>query len=154
MTTLYGPAPGAGHIELLHELLTARGWVVDDLGKPGRTHGVEQFDAEWDEWCYPPSFGGIRMNEVDDVTPTRLRCYFSLSSEGPSYARLILMGAGNYEGCADHRCAEWSARLDEGDELNLDQWASVLDEFESQARAIDPRVLIECRFFGTCGNRD
>ncbi|GAA5079957.1 hypothetical protein [Nocardia iowensis] len=64
------------------------------------------------------------------------------------------MAAGTYEGCADHRRAEWRAPLEPGDELDLDQWASVLDEFEGHARELDPRPLIECRFFGPCGTRD
>lgn len=143
------PAPTDEHLHSLHRYLTRRGWVVADHVFP---HPGFEFDAE-SGWRYPASYGGITINDVDDATPTVLKCYFVLDSPDEDH-EFVIISVGNYRGCEDHAEVERSFSLGEHDaELRFAELSVLLDELEDKARDTDPRELIECRFFGPCGRR-
>ncbi|MGW6728745.1 hypothetical protein ACWF9G_22835 [Nocardia sp. NPDC055029] len=143
---LYGPSIATVHLHGLHEYLIGRGWVLgavigepEEEGYPG--------DPEQD-WYYAASYRGISMNDVDDATPSLLSCGF-IFENGLS---IRVGSAGNWKGCPDHNEASYSVHVDESaDALDFTQLGVLLDQLEPIAAALDPRELIECRFFGACG---
>ncbi|MFE3229823.1 hypothetical protein [Nocardia sp. NPDC059228] len=150
-TVIHGPGTDAD-LQTLHEFLTARGWspseyaTLDENGCPDTESG----------WIYRPSFGGVEMNRVDDATPDKLACAFTTDDDQLDFV-IDSVGSGSAPGrtiCEAHVVQKWRAPFDDGDELDLDELAEVLDRLESQARAMDPREFIECLFFGPCGRPD
>lgn len=136
----------------LHVFLIGRGWVAEDIADLDENGwplcGLVNSPA-W--WCYPASYGGVVMNRVDEVTPERLGCHISIRDDG-SDARVLVAFAGNLGGCDRHIVSEVRFDLDDKyTNLDLAGIAELLDLWEPQARAVDPRELIECRFFGPCG---
>lgn len=147
-TVLHGPGPTDDHIRQVHRFLTGRGWVADDYGSPA----AGPVDADPDPeigWVYPAAYNGEPINRIEDVSPTPPSVWFSLDSD--SGAALVVVTAGNYAGCPEHDRRERRYSLGTGHRVNLDELAADLDEAEAAAREFDPRVLIECRFFGDCG---
>lgn len=143
MVVLRGPGVEVELLESLHRFLSQRGWQLGkywNIGEDGYP-----FDPE-SGWDYPGSYGGIAMNDVGDVTPYPLSCRFGFS-DGLS---VDVSTAGNYGGCSEHASAEHVVEVD-GHCLPTDRLASLLDPLEAQASRLDPRVLLECRFFGPCG---
>ncbi|MFE3280052.1 hypothetical protein [Nocardia sp. NPDC059239] len=137
----------------LHVFLLGRGWVTEDvadLDEDGWPLSGLVNSPGW--WCYPPSYGGAVMNRVDEVTPEQLSCHISTDDDGTN-AQVLVTSAGNLSGCELHIVCGYSFDLDDRDYTGLDlaDLAESLDVLEPQARAIDPRELIECRFFGPCG---
>ena len=143
---LYGPTIETAHLYALHEYLLGRGWVLGTMhGEPDENGYPNDPDQDW---YYAASYRGIAMNQVDDFTPSRLACAFSF--EGGLSIRVGT--AGNWQGCPDHDEARHTISVDESaDELDFTQLGGLLDELEPIAAALDPRELIECRFFGACG---
>ncbi|MGX1779225.1 hypothetical protein ACWIGW_44460 [Nocardia brasiliensis] len=140
----------------LHDFLTARGWRVDSWHDSDPETGYP-LDAEAG-WTYPASYGGVAMNDVDDVTPKPLSCDFFLdSNEYPDETASWSLGlrvssAGNWGGCPQHGLdVHESAVPEDCADIGLEQLAALLDRLEPQAGDLDPRALIECRFFGPCG---
>ncbi|MEV0773556.1 hypothetical protein [Nocardia salmonicida] len=144
---LYGPSVESSHVHALHDYLVGRGWVLgtvlfelDENGYP---------DDPQQDWYYAASFRGISMNSVDDATPSRLSCGFDSDDAGLS---IRVGAAGNWKGCPDHDETSHSVDVDEkADALDFPQLGVLLDRLEPVAAALDPRELIECRFFGPCG---
>lgn len=140
----------------LHHLLLGRGWTVEDIAEldpdgwplTGLINGPAY-------WCYPPSYGGVSMNRVNETTPDQLGCHISIDDDG-SNAEVVITSAGNLSGCDQHIAGRYAFGLDDRDYSGLDAVAvtELLEELEPQARALDPRELIECRFFGPCGRPD
>ncbi|MFC9999664.1 hypothetical protein [Nocardia sp. NPDC127526] len=147
MDVIRFPAPTDDHMRALHEFLTARGWAIEDYGYPEQTPEPEPESG----WRYQASYQGSAINHIPDITPAALHCWFSLAESGGDDTAFAVASAGNYGGCDDHIQREWRFPLNEGDELRLADLGELLDELEPQARDLDPRVLIECRFFGPCG---
>ncbi len=145
MDVIRYPAPTVEHLHALHELLTRRGWVADESGhiEPGDPADPEA------GWRYPASFGGAVMNYFPDVTPLPLNCRFRMGWESRP-VEFVIESAGSPAGCEVHNPAERSFPLGEGDELRLADIVAILTELEPQAASLDPRALLECRFFGTC----
>ncbi|MGY1980149.1 hypothetical protein [Nocardia gipuzkoensis] len=128
------------HVRDLHTLLTARGWSIQDYTDPDENGWPENIEAGW---CYPGSYGGEPMNLIDEVTPEGLTCQFNLEDQ-----TIEVDTPGNYGGCDNHMAGRYRIPIDEFD---LSALRVLLDDLEPKARALDPRVLIECRFFGPCG---
>ena len=147
MTTFHGPSISIDHLDELHGFLTARGWELDE-----RSHcdADGQPDDPETLWCYPDTFGGIAMHRIDDVTPYQLTCRFSFEGDGLG---IVIGAAGNYKGCVKHAEKEHPIAV-EGNQLDLHHVAALLDVLELHARQLDPRELIECRFFGRCGENN
>jgi hypothetical protein len=55
--------------------------------------------------------------------------------------------------CEEHNEVVRCFGLGEHDELRFADLSVLFDELEAEARDMDPRALIECRFFGPCGRR-
>ncbi|WP_069162901.1 hypothetical protein [Nocardia altamirensis] len=128
----------------LHEFLLARGWELDKYSEPD--DAGYPTTAE-DGWHYPASFAGTAVHDIDDVTPKSLSCRIDYDDE----LTLIVRAAGNWKGCDEHRVVEHTFPADNLDELHLDDLATLLNTLETQARAADVRVHIDCLFFGACG---
>uniref|UniRef100_UPI003F499B19 hypothetical protein n=1 Tax=Amycolatopsis sp. CA-096443 TaxID=3239919 RepID=UPI003F499B19 len=130
-------------IQQLHVFLIARGWKLsphqsrDDDGCPA--------DAE-PAWDFYGSFHGVAMHEVDEVTPARLHC--SIDRYDPP--GLDIDTAGNFDGCDLHTVREHYVGPVNG-EFDLERATVLLAVLESEARALDARTLVLCRFFGPCG---
>jgi hypothetical protein len=138
----------------LHVFLLGRGWVTEDIADLDEDgwplSGLVNAPA-W--WCYPASYGGAVMNRVDtEVTPEQLGCHID-TADDDSDAGVVLTSAGNVGGCDPHIVGEYRFDLDNHDYtgLDLEELGAVLDDLEPHARDLDPRDLIECRFFGPCG---
>ncbi|WP_018685390.1 hypothetical protein [Actinokineospora enzanensis] len=145
MGILYGPSVSVEQLTAVHDLLTTRGWTLDELICRENGYPVDP-EARW---CYPDSFGGVTMHVVSDVTPYHLTCRLDLDDEGG----VVIGSAGNYLGCDEH--TEREHRVPgQDDKLDLEGVAAVLDRLEPHARALNPRDLIECRFFGPCGENN
>ncbi|WP_280427834.1 hypothetical protein [Nocardia brasiliensis] len=147
----YGPEFDLDQLRGLHQFLTARGWVLD----PAFSHPDEDgypTDSD-DSWHYPASYGGAVMNDITEVTPHQLTCHFRWAEEDDEETALVVTTTGNEYGCDAHRIAEHalSAEDDDASAQDFTELGELLDDLEPQARAADPRVLIECRFFGPCG---
>ena len=143
MNVLYGPSIEIDRLDALHDALIARGWRIghdSDLDENGRPCDPEG------SWRYPASFGGVAINKVGDASPYPLTCSFTYSS---GHGEIEVVPAGNEEGCEDHRP---EPVVIEAGEHELEELAEILDDLEVRARDLDPRVLIECRFFGPCGS--
>jgi hypothetical protein len=56
-------------------------------------------------------------------------------------------------GCAEHTEKEHPIAV-EGDQLDLNRVAVLLEDLEPHAFGLNPRELIECRFFGPCGEKN
>lgn len=140
---MQGPSIETEQLQALHDFLTARGWRTSPFVDVDEHTGYPS-DSE-PSWDYPDSFGGTRFYLVDDVTPHPLNC--RISSSG-SELEIQVTQAGNYYGCEDHGIVEHFVAVDGRDWERL---AHLLDALELSARGMDARKLIECRFFGACG---
>lgn len=132
------------HLNELHAFLTARGWELDEFTY--RDDDGQPVDPDT-AWYYADSFGGITMHRIDDLSPCRLTCRFGLEDDGLS---IVLGAAGNYKGCVEHAETEHSIAA-KGNQLDLDRVTVLLDDLEPHARKVNPKDLVECRFFGRCG---
>ncbi|MCU1648164.1 MAG: hypothetical protein JWN03_8439 [Nocardia sp.] len=141
------PTPTQEDLHRLNEYLTARGWVIEDFGHPGSKDGIDPESG----WRYSASYAGVAMNQIDDVTPGPLLCFFRLECGAGRDPELAVISAGNYGGCAAHIQAEWQFSPGEGNEVRLADLSTLLDKLEPTARSLNPRELVECRFFGPCG---
>lgn len=125
----------------VHEVLTARGWLLDErdrdqAGYP-RDHRIQ--------WSYPLSYGGEAVNPIEDVSPEVAACLFNLDAND-DIADIVLVEAGNVDGCPQHAKTARHIGRD-----STEQLITELDRVETRARPLDARDLIECRFFGPCG---
>lgn len=146
MPVFYGPAIEPAYLNSLHDFLTARWWRLDE--EVHRDDGGYPIDPEA-VWRYPGSFGDIAMYEIPGITPDRLSCRFDFD-DGLS---IFVLPAGNENGCSGHHQTEHFIVV-EGDGLDLDRVGELLDDLETHARTLDVRELIECRFFGPCGENN
>ena len=147
MPVFYGPNIDGAYLNGPHGFLLRRGWRLDE-----NTAGDEDgcpMDAEA-VWRFPESLGGVTIHAIADVSPAGLSCRFDVDEEGLS---VLVISAGNWASCDDHHQAEHSVDVGTGG-LALDRLAQLLDDLEPQARALDARAVIECRFFGPCGQRN
>ena len=143
MRAFRGPQIRIDHLVQLDDFLIARGWSLDD---DDRDEGGHPMDPEA-LWRYPDSFGGVAFHQIDDVSPARLMCSFSFLED----LSIHVAAAGNYRGCPAHEAAEHYLAVDEEADLSLEPLNALLNELEPRARSLDARELIECRFFGPCG---
>lgn len=139
------PAPTQQDLRGLTDFLATRGWVIEDVGHPGGSGAIDPESG----WKYPASYAGAVMNQFDDITPAGLLCFFRLERGGPE-PELVVISAGNYNGCRTHAQGEWCFPSS-GRTIRFTDLAVLFDELEPAARELDPRELIECRFFGPCG---
>jgi hypothetical protein len=146
MPVFSGPAIEGAHLNSLHDFLAARGWRLDE--QVHRDEDGYPIDPEA-VWRYPGSFGGIAMHEIPGITPDSLSCRFDFE-DGLS---IFVLPAGNDNGCSGHDQAERFIAV-EGDDLDLDRLGGLLDDLEAHARTLDAHELIECRFFGPCGENN
>ncbi len=131
----------------VHEFLTARGWLLDGDSDPTRAWFADDVHAGWH---YPETYGGRRINEVAGTTPVRLQSYFTFDNEGDEVFAVVPAGNLQGSGCAEHDTRERFFPLAAGAVVELAEIAALLDSLEPRARALDPRALIECRYFGPC----
>lgn len=131
----------------VHEFLTARGWLLDGDSDPARVWFADDVLAGWH---YPETYGGRRINEVADTTPVRLQSYFTFDNEGDEVFAVVPAGNLRGSGCPEHDTRERFFPLTAGGVVDLERIAALLDTLEPRARALDPRALIECRYFGPC----
>jgi hypothetical protein len=132
----------------VHEFLTGRGWHLDGDSDPGRVWFTDDVHAGWH---YPATYGGQRINDVADTTPVRLQSYFTFDNEGDEVFTIVPAGNLQGSGCTEHDTRERFFPFTAGGAVNLDEIAALLDTLEPRARSLDPRALIECRYFGPCG---
>ncbi len=158
MNVLYGPSIRIAHLNGLHDFLTARGWELTEYALDSIEDGYPT-DPEA-TWRYPHSYGGTQINKIDEVSPYPLSCWFTFANG----LHIVISSAGNIRGCPEHADTEHEFEVDDPgheveavddqhdlEQLGLDRIAALLDELEPQARELNPRDLIECRFFGPCG---
>ncbi|MGV9639286.1 hypothetical protein ACWDO0_34430 [Nocardia rhamnosiphila] len=154
-TVLVGPGPTDEHVDRVHALLTARGWSIENFGiqLPPSPDRPDRPDPQ-NGWTYRPSYGGAVINHFDEVTPRRLDCCFRLADwkEPEDTSELQITAAGNWNGCAEHATVEHLFPFGDGDSIDLNEIEELLDELEAQAKTCNPRALIECLFFGPCGD--
>lgn len=154
MTTISGPSIQVAHLTGLHDFLTARTWALsEDTSRD--EHGYP--DDPEAMWCYTSSFGGVVMHDLGDITPFQLSCRFSFRAT----LSIAVESAGNFQGCPAHTQVEHYIDVEDAGEtdrdadictdLDLGTLGALLATLEPQASALDPRQLIECRFFGPCG---
>ena len=138
---------GLAPIHRVQRLVESRGWVVlDDFLLDG--HGMARStDILWD---YAPAFGGAELpDEEEDVVP--LKPTSSFSWDAPSAEAWIdVQTAGNFRGCAQHRCVRHRLPLTEAGVAELPR---LLTEVEAPARTLDPAPFIECLVDGACANQ-
>lgn len=132
-------------LDPLHDLLMERGWEIDEhyLVEDGYPRDHEVY------WTYPASYGGAEINQVGDATPCPLTC--RVVPDGEGWLEINVELAGNEQGCPEHWHAYHVVPISEDE---LERLATLLDQVEPQARSLDPRMLIECRFFGPCGHNN
>ncbi|WP_218021641.1 hypothetical protein, partial [Nocardia acidivorans] len=53
-------------------------------------------------WTYSPSYGGVKMNEIEDLTPWPLLCCFGIGEPYDLPDGIEVTMAGNPDGCPDH----------------------------------------------------
>lgn len=133
----------------VHEFLTARGWTLDGTGDPGVAWFANDPRAAW---RYPASYGGITVNEVGETTPVRLQAYFTFGEDGEEVFTVVPAGNLHGSGCAEHDTTERFFPFTAGGAVDLEGIAPLLETWEPRARSLDPRALIECRYFGPCKN--
>lgn len=143
----------ADPFRVLHEYLTGRGWKPEEWAE--RDEDGYPTDPE-DGWTYPASFGGAVMNQVPDITPSALRCWYERrfdETTGHGETALVVRAVGNFRGCDAHDTTEYRIPYDEtsGATDFAGLLGDVLADLEPPAQVTDPRALIECRFFGPCG---
>lgn len=138
----YGPSIEVDRLYGLHEFLTARGWAPGEFSDPDENGYPVDPETSWE---YHPSFHGIAFHWFNDLSPSPLQCRFSFS--GDEASGVEVEEAGNWKGCAEHAIIEHHVP----DEPGFTELAALLDQLEPRARDLDPRALIECRFFGDCG---
>ncbi|MGW3967683.1 hypothetical protein ACWED2_48245 [Amycolatopsis sp. NPDC005003] len=131
----------------VHEFLTARGWLLDGDSDPARVWFADDVHAGWH---YPETYGGQQVNDVGDTTPVQLQSYFTFGNEGEEVFALVPAGNLRGSGCAEHDTQERFFALTASGVVDLAEVAARLDVLEPRARALDPRALIECRYFGPC----
>ena len=131
----------------VHEFLTARGWHLEGGSDPGETWFADDVRAGWH---YPASYGGRHINDVAGTTPVRLRGYFTFADDGDEVFAVVPAGNLRGSGCAEHDTHERFFPLTASGAVDFDEVAPLLDALEPRARSLDPRVLIECRYFGPC----
>ena len=131
----------------VHEFLTARGWHLDGDSDPAEVWFADDVHAGWH---YPATYGGQRINEVEDTTPVQLQSYFTFGNEGEEVFSVTPAGNLRGSGCAEHDTQELFFALTAAGEVDLAEVAGLLDTLEPRARSLDPRALIECRYFGPC----
>ncbi|PKW13669.1 hypothetical protein [Saccharopolyspora spinosa] len=136
--------------ELHRYLVGQRGWIVsplldneiDDDGVPDTAEPI---------WDYPQSYRAVEIHEIAEAGPQILDAVTDIDESTWDWAPkpIKFNTAGNVRGCEKHdiiqRFFPMSA-LDDPTEMS-----AFLDEAEAHARELDPRELIECRFFGPCG---
>ncbi|EOD67346.1 hypothetical protein [Amycolatopsis vancoresmycina] len=131
----------------VHEFLTARGWHLDGESDPAEVRFADDVHAGWH---YPATYGGQRINEVADTTPVPLQGCFTFGDEGEEVFSVTPAGNLRGSGCAEHDTQERCFPLTAEGAVDLTEIAPLLDTLEPRARALDPRELIECRYFGPC----
>lgn len=147
MPVCNGSAIEGAHLNSLHDFLTARGWRLDEqvhcdeIGYPIDPEAI---------WRYPGSFGGIAMHEISGITPDGLSCRFDFEDG----LGIFVLPAGNDHGCSDHDQEEHVVAVEGSNGLVFDRLGGLLDDLEAHARALDARELVECRFFGPCGENN
>jgi hypothetical protein len=131
----------------VHEFFTGRGWDLEGSSDPGSVTFLDDTRAGW---VYPGCYGGVAMNAVEGMTPVGLQGYFTFDNDGEVVLCVVAAGNLRGSGCAEHDTGErfFPAAADGG--FDLDEVGALLDTLEPRARALDPRALIECRFFGPC----
>lgn len=120
-------------VEAVHEVVTARGWTTD--------RGPEHADPVW---VYPASYRGLRFQEFEDLSPMPLACWIQ---HGDDPGWVFVEQAGNVRGCRRHTVHTHLVVVDDDPGPVL---RTLLDSLEPTARALDPRALVDCRFFGDC----
>ncbi|MEV6876157.1 hypothetical protein [Amycolatopsis sp. NPDC051128] len=133
----------------VHEFLTGRGWQVDGGSDPGDLAFAEDPHSGWH---YPASYGGRHVNTVSDTTPVPLQSYFTYDRDGDEVFGVVPAGNLRGSGCAEHDTREQFFAFTADGAVDLDRLAPLLDVLEPRARALDPRALIECLYFGPCGS--
>ncbi len=131
----------------VHEFLTGRGWHLDGDSNPGEASFAGDAHAGW---RYPASYGGQWINDVAGTTPARLQSYFTFDDQGAEVFTVVPAGNLRGNGCAEHDTGERFFALTADGAVDLDEIATLLDTLEPRARSLDPRALIECRYFGPC----
>jgi hypothetical protein len=131
----------------VHEFLTGRGWRVDGGNDPGDVAFAEDPQAGWH---YPASYGGRHVNEVSDTTPVKLQSYFTYDGDGEEVFGVLPAGNPRGSGCPEHDTDEQFLVFTADGAVDLARLAPLLDVLEPRARALDPRALIECLYFGPC----
>ncbi|SEC48280.1 hypothetical protein SAMN04489727_3916 [Amycolatopsis tolypomycina] len=131
----------------VHEFLTARGWTLDGAREPGETWFANDPRAGW---RYPASYGGTKINDVGDTTPVRLQAYFTFGEDGKEVFTVVPAGNLQGSGCAEHDTTERFFPFTADGTVDLAGIAPLLESWEPRAQALDPRALIECRYFGPC----
>ncbi|MEU4248757.1 hypothetical protein AB0F15_15250 [Amycolatopsis sp. NPDC026612] len=131
----------------VHEFLTGRGWHLDGASDPGEAWFAGDPRAGWH---YPASYGGQRINDVAGTTPVRLQSHFTFDDQGEEVFTVVPAGNLRGNGCSEHDTSERFFPLTATGVVDLDEIATLLDTLEPRARSLDPRALIECRYFGPC----
>lgn len=127
----------------LHDILTRRGWVVDDWDDHIDERGVPT-NPETAMWIWPMSYGGIEFNDLNGVAPIQAQCSIIYDEVPPVVG---VEEAKNYGTCAVHARKEHRVPLDDLD----NGFTAFLDGVEQRATATDIHELINCRMFGPCG---
>jgi len=79
-----------------------------------------------------------------------LQSYFTFGNEGDEVFAILPAGNLRGSGCPDHDTQERFFPLTAAGGVDLAEIATLLDTLEPRARSLDPRALIECRYFGPC----
>ncbi|RSO06996.1 hypothetical protein DMH18_26500 [Streptomyces sp. WAC 06783] len=101
--------------------------------------------ASQPEWYYPESFGGVNCHQLGEIAPDCLHAKY-VFGDG-EVATLAIFRAGLERGCAEHDKTVVMLPPDPA----VADLTEALRATEEHAAALDARQLIECRFFGPCG---
>ncbi|APA96736.1 hypothetical protein NS506_02674 [Nocardia seriolae] len=132
--------------------MVRRGWTLGD-NEPTDADGYPH--SVLTGWTYSPSYGGVKMNEIEDLTPWPLLCCFGIGEPYDLPDGIEVTMAGNPQGCPDHATIshEIPVHLDDPDwNIGWDELEALLEKLESAARDLNPRDFTDCWFFGNCGS--
>lgn len=159
-TTVHQPPPAPptvkvdyiamGYQEIHHvqRVVESRGWVVPDFHDGDiDAHGMAiNTQVSWD---YAPAFGGIELDDDEEVVPLKPTCSFSWPH--PFGAGWIeIRTAGNWGGCEQHRPIQHRVRLTE---VGITKLLQLLADVEEPAVTLDPEPFMKCLADGPCADR-